>query len=105
MGMKKQFAVALLSCTAMSWANPALAQDTSGPPATGQTTPEPAAQAAQAAQAAPAQGAAPRVASAEAGQIVVTGTRIVRNGYTAPTPVTVATTEELSRTTPSSIPD
>ena len=38
-------------------------------------------------------------------QIVVTGTRIVRDGYTAPTPVTVATTDELARGTPSSVPD
>jgi iron complex outermembrane recepter protein len=37
--------------------------------------------------------------------IVVTGTRIVRDGYEAPTPVTVATTEELARSTPTSIPD
>jgi prepilin-type processing-associated H-X9-DG protein len=37
--------------------------------------------------------------------IVVTGSRIVRDGYTAPTPVTVATTEELTKTTPTSIPD
>lgn len=37
--------------------------------------------------------------------IVVTGTRIVRDGYTAPTPVTVATTEELARTTPSGVVD
>ncbi len=37
--------------------------------------------------------------------IIVTGSRIVRDGYTAPTPVTVATTDELARTTPSSIPD
>ncbi len=37
--------------------------------------------------------------------IVVTGTRIVRDGYEAPTPVTVATTEELIRSTPTNIPD
>lgn len=37
--------------------------------------------------------------------IVVTGTRIVRDGYTAPTPVTVAPADELIRSTPSSIPD
>ena len=41
----------------------------------------------------------------EDGSIVVTGSRIVRDGYTAPTPVTVATTEELARATPSAIPD
>jgi iron complex outermembrane recepter protein len=43
--------------------------------------------------------------TAASGGIVVTGTRIVRDGYTAPTPVTVATTEELIKTTPSSLPD
>jgi iron complex outermembrane receptor protein len=37
--------------------------------------------------------------------IVVTGSRIVRDGYTAPTPVTVATASSLLSTTPSSIPD
>jgi outer membrane receptor protein involved in Fe transport len=42
---------------------------------------------------------------ASTADIVVTGTRIVRDGYTAPTPVTVATTEDLVKTTPSSIPD
>ena len=39
------------------------------------------------------------------GTITVTGTRIVRDGYQAPTPVTVATTEDLIKSTPSSIPD
>lgn len=38
-------------------------------------------------------------------QIVVTGTRIVRDGYTAPTPVTVASTDDLLKSTPSSVPD
>jgi outer membrane receptor protein involved in Fe transport len=37
--------------------------------------------------------------------IIVTGSRIVRDGYTAPTPVTVATTDELAKTTPSGIAD
>lgn len=37
--------------------------------------------------------------------VVVTGSRIVRDGYQAPTPVTVATTEQLQKTAPSSIPD
>ncbi|MFM5931146.1 MAG: TonB-dependent receptor plug domain-containing protein [Novosphingobium sp.] len=39
------------------------------------------------------------------GPITVTGTRIVRDGYEAPTPVTVATTEDLAKSTPSNIPD
>jgi len=38
-------------------------------------------------------------------EVVVTGTRIVRDGYTAPTPVTVATMAEIQKTTPSNIPD
>jgi iron complex outermembrane recepter protein len=41
----------------------------------------------------------------DANSIVVTGTRIVRDGYEAPTPVTVASTEELIRSTPTNIPD
>jgi iron complex outermembrane receptor protein len=38
-------------------------------------------------------------------EIVVTGSRIVRDGYQAPTPVTVVATEQLARTAPGSIPD
>src|ERR1700722_6261741 len=37
--------------------------------------------------------------------IVVTGSRIVRNGYQAPTPVTVETAEDLSEKAPSNIAD
>ena len=40
-----------------------------------------------------------------AGDIVVTGSRIVRNGYSAPTPVTVVSTEQLQRTAPGAIPE
>lgn len=43
--------------------------------------------------------------AAVAETITVTGTRITRDGYTAPTPVTVAATEDLAKSTPSSIPD
>jgi outer membrane receptor protein involved in Fe transport len=35
--------------------------------------------------------------------VVVTGTRIVRNGYSAPTPVTVVATEDLAKVAPNSI--
>lgn len=49
--------------------------------------------------------AAPQDEQAAGQDIVVTGTRIVRDGYTAPTPVTVASTEELAKATPSNIPD
>lgn len=38
-------------------------------------------------------------------EIVVTGSRIVRNGDNAPTPVTVAVVEQLAIATPSNIPD
>ncbi|MCB2062354.1 MAG: TonB-dependent receptor plug domain-containing protein, partial [Novosphingobium sp.] len=44
-------------------------------------------------------------ASGDSSDIVVTGTRIVRDGYTAPTPVTVATVEDLVKSTPTNIPD
>jgi iron complex outermembrane receptor protein len=37
--------------------------------------------------------------------VVVTATRIIRNGYSAPTPITVAPVDQLMQTTPSSIPD
>src|SRR5579872_3243088 len=47
--------------------------------------------------AAPA-GAAPQAEPLTAGTVVVTGTRIVRNGYSAPTPVTVATVSNLLET-------
>jgi len=47
----------------------------------------------------------PQDESAAVKDIVVTGSRIVRDGYTAPTPVTVATTDDLLKSTPSNIPD
>src|SRR5882757_3846795 len=37
--------------------------------------------------------------------VVVTATRIQTNGYTQPTPVTVAPVAQLQQTTPSNIPD
>jgi iron complex outermembrane receptor protein len=40
-----------------------------------------------------------------AGTVTVTGTRIIRNGYSAPTPVTVAPIDQLEETTPSDIAD
>lgn len=43
--------------------------------------------------------------SARVDDIVVTGSRIVRNGYTAPTPVTVMAVEQLQQTAPGSVPD
>lgn len=38
-------------------------------------------------------------------EIVVSGSRIVRDGYTAPTPVTVARAEDLIKATPTNLPD
>ncbi|MDB5467881.1 MAG: TonB-dependent receptor, partial [Phenylobacterium sp.] len=43
-------------------------------------------------------------AAAELEAVVVTGSRI-RNGFAAPTPVTVATVDQLLQTTPSNIPE
>ena len=40
-----------------------------------------------------------------AGDIVVTGSRIVRAGFSAPTPVTVLNTDTLSQKAPTSLPD
>jgi len=48
---------------------------------------------------------AARAQPADVGEVVVTGSRIVRDGYTAPTPVTVAAVEDLQDATPSSIAD
>lgn len=73
--MRNHAIAALLATSALSLATPAFAQDA----AVDDNTPE--------------------------ATIVVTGTRIVRDGYTAPTPVTVASTDELARATPSSVPD
>lgn len=47
----------------------------------------------------------PEGASERVDDIVVTGSRIVRNGYTAPTPVTVMAVEQLQQTAPGSVPD
>jgi len=45
-------------------------------------------------------GAASAADEPKAADIIVTATRIVRDGYTAPTPVTVASAEELAKATP-----
>ncbi|MDO6414705.1 TonB-dependent receptor [Sphingomonas sp. BIUV-7] len=54
--------------------------------------------------AAPAEAAAPPSA-AIASEIVVTGSRTIRNGAAAPTPVTTLTSQALTQTAPSNIPD
>lgn len=82
--MRRQAVSILLASTSALWlAAPASAQTEQAPPVAPATDQQ---------------------ASAD-GDVVVTGSRIVRNGYTAPTPVTVATTEDLAKVTPSSIPD
>lgn len=44
-------------------------------------------------------------ASADSGELVVTGTRVVRDGYNAPTPTTVLGAEEIQAQAPSNIAD
>lgn len=95
--MNTRIVCALLAGTSsLLLAMPANAQD-AAPDATGAQAADPAP--AVAPTAAADDGAAP------ASDIIVTGTRIVRDGYSAPTPVTVATTDDLLKTTPTSIPD
>lgn len=43
--------------------------------------------------------------AADVSEVVVTGSRIARDGYAMPTPVTVANMEQLQAATPSNIPD
>jgi outer membrane receptor protein involved in Fe transport len=47
----------------------------------------------------------PPADAAAQGDIVVTGSRIIENGYKSPTPVTVATTADLALSSPTSISD
>ncbi|MBC2667461.1 TonB-dependent receptor [Novosphingobium flavum] len=49
--------------------------------------------------------AAPETGQPSAEQIVVTGSRIQKQGYSAPTPLTVLNAEELVRKAPSNVPD
>jgi outer membrane receptor protein involved in Fe transport len=58
-----------------------------------------------AAAAAPADTGGGKPAEATVEEVVVTGSLITRAGYTAPTPVTVLTTDQLSKTAPSNLPD
>ncbi|MDB5459184.1 MAG: TonB-dependent receptor [Caulobacteraceae bacterium] len=53
----------------------------------------------------PASAAASETRSDELDTVTVTGSRIVRDGYSAPTPVTVAPVAELLETTPTNIAD
>lgn len=74
-------------------ATPAFAQDQATPPAA------PAQTSAQAA-AAPVE-----TAATEAAEITVTGTRVVRTGYTAPTPTTVIGAEQIQAAAPATLSD
>ncbi|WP_253716849.1 TonB-dependent receptor [Sphingomonas sp. AP4-R1] len=64
-----------------------------------------AAHAQEAAPAAPASLAQAPEAAPPEGEITVTGSRIVRDGYSAPTPVSVISTEEINREAPANISD
>lgn len=57
------------------------------------------------ADAAAAQASTDQATDATPSDIVVTGSRIVRSGYNAPTPVTVIGTDTLTKTAPSNVPD
>lgn len=52
-----------------------------------------------------AQTTGPQVAEEPVGEIIVTGSRIVRDGYDAPTPVSVISTKELKSEAPANISD
>lgn len=52
-----------------------------------------------------AQTTEPQAAEEPAGEIIVTGSRIVRDGYDAPTPVSVISTKELKAEAPANISD
>ena len=85
--------VPLCGVSALAFATPAFAQ---------QSSPEQEQAAAQAAEDV-TEATAP--SEAQAADIVVTGSRIVRSGYNAPTPVTVVATDTLTKTAPSNVPD
>lgn len=82
------FSGAAFAAAAVSLAAPAAAQTD---PAEEEAT----------AEAVAAQTAEPEVAPEDRGDIIVTGTRIVRDGYQAPTPLTVLTRQEIENTSPS----
>jgi outer membrane receptor protein involved in Fe transport len=64
-----------------------------------------AAQPVMAQQAAATKTAAAAEAAAPAEEMIVTGSRIVRDGFSAPTPVSVISTEEINREAPANISD
>ena len=52
-----------------------------------------------------AQGAAAAAANDDLTEVVVTGSRVITNGFSAPTPITVLTAEQMQATAPTSISD
>lgn len=97
--MKKGLFSILLASSALFPATIAMAQ-TGSAPGTQAPDADSAAQAKDDAPAETANGGAPSVAD-----IVVTGSRVARAGYTAPTPVTMLQTEALAAKAPGSISD
>ena len=89
----------IIPASAVSASGNAAAFD--GPMASGPSAPMPAAQDAPAA----SQMAAPKAAAPanDSTTVVVTGSRILRNGYKSPTPTLITTAEELQATSPQSI--
>jgi iron complex outermembrane receptor protein len=80
-------------------------QSVPGGPAASASAQAGPAEAVPADQAAPSEAAVKPNASAAAEDIVVTGSRTIRNGAAAPTPVTTVTAQALAQTAPSNIPD
>jgi iron complex outermembrane recepter protein len=90
-------------------AAPATTVPPSAPPPAGQaaqaTAPPPSAEgSSDASGPTPPPGAQSGTGEATLAAVTVTGTRITRNGYSAPTPVTVVPTEDLLKTAPQGIP-
>lgn len=81
----------LLAVSVLAISSPALSQ--TAPATTGSI------------QADPAQGSDGSADDRATNDIVVTGSRIVTNGNSLPTPVTIVTTDTLLRTSPSNVPD
>ncbi len=110
--MKVRAIATLMTSSALTLAVPALAE--TAPPATAPApAATPAVTTATAADATADQAQAQtqdqtqtaQASTSTSGDVIVTGTRIVRDGYTAPTPVTVATTDDLLKSTPSGVSD
>ncbi|MEH3038276.1 MAG: TonB-dependent receptor [Sphingomonas adhaesiva] len=100
---RKWIAVSALAMS-VALATPAVAQ-TQQPPI-GAATPDPAAEPAGVPQpAAPVAETAQEQAPANAADIIVTGSRVKRNGYKAPTPETVVSAQDLASNAPANVAD